>query len=271
MTTARMPIVFFGHGSPTVAIETSPVTRQWRQMALSWQRPKAILCISAHWITRGTAVTAMTRPKTIHDFGRLHPDLFKVQYPAPGAPDLAKRVQSLLSPKPVALDQGQWGLDHGAWSVLVKAYPEADVPVVQLSMDAALSPAGHYALGQKLAPLRDEGVLIIGSGNTVHNLGTMSWGERAGAPYDWAKRFSDYIRDAVANDQPDRVIGYADQGADAQKAQPTPDHYWPLLYVLGARQPGDAVSIPVDYIEYKSVGMTSFILGEAQPLTPLAA
>ncbi len=259
----RMPVIFFGHGSPTIALETNTVTKAWRDMALSLPRPKAILCVSAHWLTRGTAVTAMAKPKTIHDFGPLSPDLFKIQYPAPGAPDLARRVQALLAPLPVTLDMSQWGLDHGTWSVLMKAFPDADVPVVQLSMDATKPPEWHYALGQRLAPLRDEGVLIVGSGNTVHNLGAMTWQDRYGEAYDWATRFSDHIRDAVVNDTPDKLIAYTDQGRDAQLAQPSPDHYWPLLYVAGARLPGDEVKTPVDHIEYKSVGMTSFMIGEA--------
>jgi len=256
-----MPIIFFGHGSPAIALETSAVTKAWRAMALSAPRPKAILCISAHWLTRGTAVTAMARPKTIHDFGAFAPELFEVQYPAPGAPDLARRVQALLAPLPVMLDMSEWGLDHGAWSVLIKAFPDADVPVVQLSMDAAKPPEWHYALGQRLAPLRDEGVLIVGSGNTVHNLSAMSRNERYGAAYDWATRFSDHVRDAVVHDTPDKLIAYADQGRDAPLSQPSPDHYWPLLYAAGARLPGDTVKTPVDHIEFKSIGMTSFVIG----------
>ncbi len=263
MSLPRMPVIFFGHGSPTIALETNAVTQAWREMALSLPRPKAILCVSAHWLTRGIAVTAMANPKTIHDFGPLAPDLFKIQYPAPGAPELARRVQALLAPLHVALDLNQWGLDHGTWSVLMKAFPDADVPVVQLSMDATKPPEWHYALGQKLALLRDEGVLIVGSGNTVHNLGAMRWHERYGEAYDWATRFSNHIRDAVVNDTPDKLIAYADQGRDAQLAQPSPDHYWPLLYVAGARLPGDTVKTPVDHIEYKSVGMTSFMIGQA--------
>ena len=260
----RMPVVFFGHGSPTIARETNAVTNTWREMAQAMPRPKAIVCVSAHWVTRGTAVTAMPRPKTIHDFGGgLGADLFTIQYPAPGAPELARRVRDLLAPTPVALDTVHWGLDHGTWSVLMKAYPEADIPVVQLSMDAGKSPAWHYEQGQRLQPLRDEGVLIVGTGNTVHNLRTMSWNERYAAPYDWAARFSDHIRDAMLADTPEQLITYADQGEDASLAQPTPDHYWPLLYVAGARMDGDHVTTPVDHIEYKSVGMTSFMLSPA--------
>lgn len=256
-----MPVVFFGHGSPTIALETNAVTRTWREMALAMPRPKAILCISAHWLTRGTAVTAMARPKTIHDFGAgLGPDLFRIQYPAPGAPDLATRVRELLAPTPVILDHDQWGLDHGTWSVLMKAYPQADVPVVQLSMDATKPPAWRYEQGRRLAALRREGVLIVGTGATVHNLGVMDWRGRFEPPYDWATRFSDHIRDAVLEDAPERLIAWADQGQDATLAQPSPDHYWPLLYVAGARLPGDRASVPVDHIEYRSVGMTSFVL-----------
>ncbi len=267
-----MPVVFFGHGSPTIARESNEVTRAWRTIAESLPRPKAILCISAHWLTRGTGVTAMARPKTIHDFGAgLGSDLFQIQYPAPGAPALAARVRELLAPAPVALDTSQWGLDHGAWSVLMKAYPNADIPVAQLSMDATKPPAWHYDQGRKLQPLRAEGVLIVGTGNTVHNLGVMDWDGRYGAPYDWAKRFSEHIRDAVLADQPERLIDYADQGADAALAHPTPDHYWPLLYVAGARMAGDVASAPVDHIEYRSVGMTSFVLTPAAGMAAAAA
>ncbi len=258
---APMPAVFFGHGSPTIARETSDVTRAWRAMADAMPRPRAILCVSAHWLTRGTAVTAMAQPKTIHDFGAgLGSDLFEITYPAPGAPDLAARVQGLLAPTPVMLDTDQWGLDHGTWSVLMKAYPDADVPVVQLSMDATKPPAWHFEQGQRLQPLRDEGVLIVGTGNTVHNLRVMDWRGRYEPPYDWASRFSDSVRDAVLQDAPQRLIAYADQGADAQLAQPSPDHYWPLLYVAGARLPQDRVSVPVDHIEHRSIGMSSFVL-----------
>ena len=267
-----MPVVFFGHGSPTIALETNAVTRTWREMAQAMPPPKAILCVSAHWLTRGTAVTAMAKPKTLHDFGAgLGSELFKIQYPAPGAPELAARVQALLAPTPLALDTGQWGLDHGAWSVLMKAYPAADVPVVQLSLDATKPPAWHYEQGRRLGPLRDEGVLIMGTGNTVHNLRVMDWPGRLKPAYDWATRFSDHVRDAVLGDAPERLIGYADQGQDAELAQPSPDHYWPLLYVAGARRPGDRARAPVDHIEYRSIGMTSFMLEPAAEAAPIAA
>ena len=261
----RMPVIFFGHGSPMIALETSAVTQTWRKMALAIPRPKAILCVSAHWVTRGTAVTGMEHPETIHDFGGLNADLFKIQYPARGSPALAARVRELLAPVPVSILARDWGLDHGAWSVLMKAYPEADVPVVQLSMDATKPPAWHFAQGARLKPLRDEGVLIMGTGNTVHNLSTMTRSARDEPPYDWAVRFSNSMRDAVLQDDQRRLIDYPLQGRDAALAQPTPDHLWPLLYAMGARQPGDTVEVPVDHIEYKSIGMTSIVLNPQVP------
>jgi len=260
----RMPVVFFGHGSPMIALETNDTTKTWKAMGEAFGKPKAILCVSAHWLTQGVGVTAMTAPRTIHDFGASFPRaLFDVQYPAPGSPELAARVKELLAPQPVVLDQQAWGLDHGTWSVLSKVYPDADVPVVQLSMDATKPPEWHFELAKRLAPLRDEGVLIVGTGNIVHNLPAMNWGERYCAPYDWSQRFNDYIKQAVAEDAPERAVNFASLGQDAAKSVPTPDHYWPLLYVLGARLPGDAVTFAPDHIEHGSLSMTSFTLATA--------
>jgi 4,5-DOPA dioxygenase extradiol len=261
----RMPVVFFGHGSPVNAIDDNAMTRAWAALVAALPRPRSILAVSAHWETQGTAVTAMARPRTIHDFGRSLPaPLFSVEYPAPGNPELARRVAELLSPRPVLLDES-WGLDHGTWSVLVKAYPEADIPVVQLSLDVALAPAERLAIGRALAPLRDEGVLIMGSGNIVHNLPAMNWSERACAPYDWSVRFLSEIRDAVLKDEPGRAAAFAGLGEDARRAAPTPEHFWPLLYVLGARLPGDTVKILTDVIEHGSLAMTSLVFGERAP------
>ena len=269
---ARLPAVFFGHGSPTVALEDSDVTRAWRELALEIGRPKAILAISAHWLTRGVGVTAMARPKTIHDFGRSLPaPLFDVQYPAPGDPALAARVRDLLAPTPVALDQDHWGLDHGTWSVLCKAYPEADVPVVQLSMDATKPPAWHFQVGQRLAPLRDEGVLIVGSGNVVHNLGVMSWEGRHAEPYDWAVRFNVAMRAAIDADAAQTVIDYAKLGQDAALSVADPDHFWPLLYVLGARAPAEPVRFFNEGYEFKSLSMMSVLVGPAEAHASVAA
>jgi 4,5-DOPA dioxygenase extradiol len=253
---ARMPVAFFGHGSPMVAIQPSEASRAWSEVARSLPRPKAILAISAHWETSVTAVTAMARPRTIHDFGASFPKaLFDKQYPAPGDPVLARRVAALLAPRPVALDEGQWGLDHGTWSVLVHAFPEADVPVVQLGMDIHLKPEERFEIGRRLRPLRDEGVLILGAGNVVHNLRAMDWGDAARPPFDWAQRFNDEMRKAIVDDEPERALEFARLGRDAQLSAPTPEHFWPLLYILGAREPGDRARLFNDWIEHGSLGM----------------
>ena len=259
-TSPRLPAIFFGHGSPMIALETNATTRTWARIAADIDKPRAILCVSAHWLTQGTAVTAMARPRTIHDFGAFPKALFDVQYPAPGDPGLAQRVRALLAPAPVDLDESSWGLDHGTWSVLCKAYPAADIPVVQLSIDRTKPPAWHFELGKRLAPLRDEGVLVIGTGNIVHNLPAMNWNERFCTPFEWASRFNDHIRQAILDDAPERAVDYEALGRDAARAVPTPDHYWPLLYVLGARLPGDRPMFSPDHIEHGSLSMTSITL-----------
>lgn len=255
-SSSTLPVLFFGHGSPMIALETNATTHIWQTLGERWQ-PQAILCISAHWCTRGTAVTAMPAPRTIHDFGAFPQALFDVQYPAPGSPELAQRVQALLAPLVVTLDE-RWGLDHGTWSVLVKAYPKADVPVVQLSMDITQPPQFHFDVGRRLGALRDEGILVIGSGNVVHNLGRMNW-DASTPPYDWAQRFDDYVRDALVENRPEQLINFADTGRDAQLSVPTPDHYWPLLYVAGARRESDVVSFPVERVEHGSLSMRSVL------------
>ncbi|MBP3974370.1 4,5-DOPA dioxygenase extradiol [Pseudoxanthomonas spadix] len=257
----RMPMVFFGHGSPMNALEDSPLTRVWRVLGRELPRPRAILCVSAHWLTRGTAVTSTEAPKTIHDFGAFPQALFDVRYPAPGSPALAARVAELLAPRPVFADPGQWGLDHGTWSVLVHAYPDASVPVVQLSMDAGITPGERFAIGQQLAPLREEGVLMVGTGNVVHNLSRMNWSAVDAPAYPWAQRFHDYIGAAVRQDRPQAVIDFESQGEDARLSAPTPDHFWPLLYVLGARAAGEPVRFENDFIQHASLGMTSMVFG----------
>lgn len=259
---SRLPIVFFGHGSPMVALEKSELTRSWAVTAARIGKPRAILCISAHWLTRGTAVTAMPRPQTIHDFGAFPQALFDVQYPAPGDPGLAERVQDLLAPMRVASDHS-WGLDHGTWSVLVHAWPEADVPVVQLSMDVSKDPAEHWQVGRRLRQLRDEGVLVMGTGNIVHNLSAMDWGNPNAPPYPWAERFNTTMLDAIAADRPEVVIDFRALGEAARLSVPTPDHFWPLLYVLGARHEGEAAQFEPNFIQHKSLGMTSIVFGAA--------
>jgi 4,5-DOPA dioxygenase extradiol len=254
----RMPVVFLGHGSPVNILMDNKATRTWARIARKMPRPKAILCVSAHWLTEGTAVTAMTHPRTIHDFGRSLPaPLFDCQYPAPGDPILADRVRELLAPTPVVMDQS-WGLDHATWSVLSKAYPDADVPVVQFSMDGRHDPAARFDVGRRLKPLRDEGVLIVGSGNVTHNLGVMDPNENA-TPFDWAARFRDYTYKAIADDAPERLIDYQSQGRDAELAVADPNHFWPLLYVLGARDQGDRVAFESDFIQYGSLSMMNVV------------
>lgn len=259
----RLPIAFFGHGSPMIALEENHVTATWAAIAKRIERPRAILCVSAHWLTNGTAVTGMATPRTIHDFGASFPQaLFDVQYPAAGDPALALRIRDLLAPMPVTVDTG-WGLDHGTWSVLNHCFPDASIPVVQLGMDIAKSPEQHWQVGRMLRPLRDEGVLIIGTGNIVHNLREMDWQHPDAEPYPWAARFNAAMLQAVVEDRPEAVISYQSHGADAALAVPHPDHFWPLLYVLGARHAGEAASLDPDFIHHKSLGMTSILLGSS--------
>ena len=257
--TRRMPAVYFGHGSPMNALEHNRYTEAWRRLGDSAPKPKAILAISAHWYTRGTAVTAMEQPRTIHDFGGFPKELCAVQYPAPGDPRARARVHELLAPIEVQLDDA-WGLDHGTWSVLVHAFPEADVPVVQLSLDATQPANFHYELAMRLAPLRDEGVLIVGSGNVVHNLGRIQWADDA-PPYDWAVRFNDKVRGFLATRNHEPLIAFETLSEDARLSVPTPDHYLPLLYVIAQQGPDETISFPVDGIEYGSVGMLAVAVG----------
>ena len=254
-----MPVVFFGHGSPANALEDNEATQAWYRIANSMERPETILCISAHWYTRGSAVTAMEKPETIHDFGwPLPAPLFDLQYPAPGKPELAQRVRELLAPVPVQMDQA-WGLDHGTWSVLIKAYPEAEIPVVQLSLDLGKPLHRHYELGQRLRPLRREGILIMGSGNIVHNLALMDWSNPAAPCYDWAVRFNNRIKGHILDNDPQAICEYQRYGRDASLAVPSAEHLCPLLYTLGAREETDTVSIETDFFAHKSLSMTSVV------------
>lgn len=252
-----MPAIFYGHGSPMNALDDNAYTRVWQSFAERFARPKAILAISAHWTTRGTAVTAMTAPKTIHDFGGFPKPLFDVRYPAPGDPALAVRVAQMLAPIPVRMDQ-EWGLDHGTWSVLLKTYPKADIPVVQLSLDMTQDPAYHFALGRKLAALRDEGVMLIASGNVVHNLARM---DPRSSGYDWAQRFNLSMRTAILAGQFETVLNYVTLGQDAALSVPTSEHFLPLLYVLGARQADEPVEIVAEGMELGSISMMSVLIG----------
>ena len=255
-----LPEIFFGHGNPMNALAQNSYTAAWQRIGLQMPKPKAILSISAHWFVPGTGVTVSTSPRTIHDFGGFPRELYQVQYPAPGDPDLAKRVQKLLQPVPVELDQS-WGLDHGTWSVLCHAYPHADIPVVQLSIDEARPAAFHFEVGQKLAPLRDEGILIVGSGNVVHNLHAYAWGRHAPDPYEWAVRFEERAKELMLGGENSPLIAYETLGPEALLSIPTPDHYLPLLYVLGARQSSDAITFPVEGVDGGSISMLSVQIG----------
>ena len=257
---ARMPAVFFGHGNPMNAVQENAYTEAWRSIGRAMPRPRAILSVSAHWYLPGTWVTAMESPRTIHDFGGFPRELYEVAYPAPGDPALASRVQSLLAPVSVGRDT-EWGLDHGTWSVLCHVFPEADIPVVQLSIDETQPGAFHYELGQRLAPLRDEGVLIMGTGNLVHNLHAYGWGRRIVAPYDWALRFEERARVMLRDGEDGPLIAYESMGRDAVLSVPTPDHYLPLLYVIPLRRPDDAVRFPVEGFDGGSVSMLSVQIG----------
>jgi len=255
-----MPALFLGHGNPMNAIQQNAWTQSWTAIGNMLPRPKAILCVSAHWYLPATAVTAIERPRTIHDFGGFPPELYSVRYPAPGSPELAARVVQLLEPLDVAMDRS-WGLDHGTWSVLMHVYPKADIPVVQLSIDEAKAASWHFETAKKLAPLRDEGVLIVGSGNLVHNLHTYSWGNRAVEPYDWAERFEALARKTISRADFVRLVDYESLGRDAMLSVPTPDHYLPLLYVLAQHRPDDAVSFPVEGFDGGSISMLAVRLG----------
>lgn len=256
----RLPAIFFGHGSPMNTLESNRYTQAWHETGRSVDRPAAILAISAHWYVRGVAVTVMERPETIHDFGGFPAALHAFQYPAPGLPQLARRVQSLLAPADVHLD-AQWGLDHGTWSVLAHAYPDASVPVVQLSIDASRPPSFHYDLGRRLAPLRDEGILIVGSGNIVHNLGAVMR-QTSSAPYPWATTFNQQVRDHLHAREHGTLIEYGSLGDPARLSVPTPEHYLPMLYIAGLQQQDDALTFIVDGIELGSIGMLSFAVGD---------
>jgi 4,5-DOPA dioxygenase extradiol len=255
-----LPAIFFGHGNPMNAVASNGYTEAWGRMGQETPRPKAILSISAHWFVPETGVTISTAPKTIHDFGGFPPELYQVQYPAPGDPALARRVQKLLSPLDVTLDNS-WALDHGTWSVLRHVYPAADIPVVQLSIDETKAASFHFEVGKKLAPLRDEGVLIVGSGNLVHNLHTYAWGRHPRDPYDWAVRFEIAAKEMILAGDLKPLVNYETLGTDAALSIPTPDHYLPLLYVLAAGQRGERIRFPVEGVDGGSISMLAVQIG----------
>ncbi len=252
-----MPVVFVGHGTPLNAVADNAFTRAWRAMGARLGRPDSILAVSAHWYTRGTGVTAMERPETIYDFG--YQNLRHLKYPAPGNPALAAHAAELLAPLPVVQDRS-WGLDHGSWSVLLHLFPAADIPVVQLSIDGTQPPQFHVELGRRLKRLRDENVLIIGTGNIVHNLERAIRTPQAPA-YPWAERFDRIVADKLDSRAWNDLVDYTALGSDAALSIPTPDHYLPLLYAIGAADPAEAVEYPVTGIDMGSMSMRSVVFG----------
>jgi len=268
-STPRMPVLFLGHGSPMNAIEDNEFRRSWQelgsQFGKKWPKPTLILCISAHWLSRGWWLTAMANPKTIHDFGGFPQALFDQQYPAPGAPDAARAISQAMqqpdSHKPLGLDLEEWGFDHGTWSVLKPMFPQADIPIIQLSMDYGRPPAEHYALGQQLQALRERGVLIVGSGNIVHNLRTMQRTARGDQAYDWAIEFDKVTGEHIAQGRLDALPGFQSLGQVAQMAHPTYEHYLPLLYAAGAVRAGEAPQFFNTSFQGASISMRSVIWG----------
>lgn len=257
VSTTTMPAAFLGHGNPMNALDRNRYTEAWRLFGQTVPRPRAILVISAHWYTNATAVTSMPRPRTIHDFYGFPQELFDVQYPAPGAPDVAELVADVVKPTWVGQDIDSWGIDHGTWSVLLHAFPDASVPVVQLSLNAFKDFDHHLRLGRKLAPLRDEGVLIIGSGNVVHNLRTVDF-QQPDEGYDWARRFDDAVREVLTTDP--TGVAALDSHADFVRSVPTPDHYLPLLYVAGLAD-SQPLDLLVDGYAAGSISMAAYTLG----------
>lgn len=253
----RMPLLFIGHGSPMNAIEDNEFSRSWMAVGKTLSPPKAILCVSAHWESMGTQTTAMEKPRTIYDFYGFPPELYEKTYPAPGSPELAARVLELVGADVTAMDL-KWGLDHGTWSVLTRLFPKAEIPVVQLSLDVNKNSQEHYDLGRQLKPLRDEGILILGSGNIVHNLRMVVFEDIA---YDWALAFDGMVKKWILDGNHDPLIQYHKQGREAALSINSAEHYKPLLYVLGAQDSGEPVSFFTEKVWGGSVSMRSIRIG----------
>jgi 4,5-DOPA dioxygenase extradiol len=258
----KMPLLFLGHGSPMNAIEENEFVAGFRRIASEIPRPRAIVCVSAHWETRGTQVTAMPQPKTIHDFGGFPKELYEVQYPAPGSPELAKELRDTALTTEISLDD-KWGLDHGAWSVIKHLYPNADIPVIQMSLDYGKTPRQHYELAQELEGLRKKGVLVIGSGNMVHNLRMVAWNKlnEPGFGFDWAIEANEKMKQFILNDDHGPLVRYQDMGRAFELAIPSPDHYLPLLYTLALKGKDENIEIFNDKALGGSLTMTSVKIG----------
>lgn len=261
-STPKMPVLFLGHGSPMNAIEENEFVKGFRDVAKEIPNPNAILCVSAHWETRGTFVTAMEKPITIHDFGGFPQALFDVQYPAPGSPELARETKALVKKADVGLDD-KWGLDHGAWSVIKHMYPNADIPVIQMSLDYSQTPQFHYELARELKKLREKGVLIVGSGNMVHNLRMVAWDKLNADEYgfDWAIEASEKMKEYILSGNHKQLIDFRSQGKSFDLAIPTPEHYLPLLYSLALKDESENVSLFNDKAVAGSLTMTSVKIG----------
>jgi 4,5-DOPA dioxygenase extradiol len=255
----RLPAFFVGHGSPMNALEQNEFTKQWQAIGRNSPRPQAVICVSAHWETKGTFVTAMEKPHTIHDFGGFPKALFDMQYPAPGSPEIARQAQEVIKSTSVGLDL-HWGLDHGCWSVVTHIFPEADIPVLQLSIDYTKPPQWHFELAKELAALRKKGVLIIGSGNIVHNLRMIKW-HMQDTGFDWALETNDKFKQYMQDGDFKKLINYQALGKEAQLSIPTPEHYLPLLYVLGMKDEKESLSFFNDKTLMGSIAMTSVKIG----------
>lgn len=260
-STEKMPVLFLGHGSPMNAIEENEFVTGFRAIGKEIPKPNAILCISAHWETKGTFVTAMEKPRTIHDFGGFPKALFEVQYPAPGSPELAKETQRILQNREVDLDQ-RWGLDHGCWSVVKHLYPAADIPIIEMSLDYSLTPQSHYELAQELVLLRQKGVLIVGSGNIIHNLRMIAWDKLNSIySYDWAIEANARMNNYIIDGDHQALINYQAQGKAFGLAIPSPDHFLPLLYTLALKEGNEKMILFNDKIMAGSLSMTSLKIG----------
>jgi 4,5-DOPA dioxygenase extradiol len=256
--TNKMPVLFIGHGNPMNAIEENPFSNSWIEMGKKLPTPKAIIAVSAHWETLGTKVTAMEKPKTIHDFGGFPQVLFDYQYPAPGSPQLVRSIREIIKNTPVEADT-TWGLDHGTWSVLARLFPNANVPVVQLSLDRQKTPLQHYQLGRELSELRDEDVLIVSSGNIVHNLRSVVFNDEE--KYPWAVSFDEKVKNWILTDDHEPLIQYEKHGQEAALAINSAEHYLPLLYTMGLKSEGESIEFFADKVTYGSLSMRSVKLG----------
>lgn len=259
MKKEKMPVVFVGHGNPMNAIETNSFTEKWKELGREMPKPEAIVCISAHWETKGTFVTGMEYPKTIHDFGGFPKELFEVQYPAKGNLELAKKIVETVKSRNIGIDTSNWGLDHGTWSVLVHMYPEAEVPVVQLSLDHFATPEQHYRLAKELATLREEGILFVCSGNIIHNLRTVDWSNYENR-YEWAKTASETIKSHLWNNELEALLDIENAREDMALSINSAEHYIPLLYLLGLKTAFDSLSFFNDEIIMGSLSMTGVLL-----------